>query len=59
MVELLTGNWRSDHLFNLKQHMAMYDTIPVFTAVNTAESTINARNGSIKSNARAGRPNRG
>jgi hypothetical protein len=26
MVELLTGNWRSDHLFNLKQHMAMYDS---------------------------------
>ena len=25
MVELLTGNWRSDHLFNLKQHMTMYD----------------------------------
>jgi hypothetical protein len=22
MVELLTGNWRSDHLFNLKQHWA-------------------------------------
>jgi len=26
MIELLTGNWRSDHLFNLKQHMAMYDS---------------------------------
>jgi transposase len=26
MVELLTGNWRSDHLFNLKQHMAMFDS---------------------------------
>ena len=26
MVEFLTGNWRSDHLFNLKQHMAMYDS---------------------------------
>jgi transposase len=26
MVELLTGNWRSDHVFNLKQHMAMYDS---------------------------------
>ncbi len=26
MVELLTGNWRSDHLFNLKQHLAMYDS---------------------------------
>lgn len=27
MVELLTGNWRSDHVFNLKQHMAMYDSV--------------------------------
>lgn len=27
MVEQLTGNWRSDHLFNLKQHMSMYDTV--------------------------------
>ena len=26
MIELLTGNWRSDHVFNLKQHMAMYDS---------------------------------
>ena len=26
MVEVLTGNWRSDHLFNLKQHLAMYDS---------------------------------
>jgi transposase len=26
MIELLTGNWRSDHLFNLKQHMTMYDS---------------------------------
>jgi transposase len=26
MIEFLTGNWRSDHLFNLKQHMAMYDS---------------------------------
>jgi len=25
MVELLTGNWRSDHRFNFEQHMAMYD----------------------------------
>ena len=25
MVELLTGNWRSDHLFNFEQHLAMYD----------------------------------
>jgi transposase len=27
MVELLTGNWRSDHLFNLKQHMGMYNSV--------------------------------
>lgn len=27
MVELLTGHWRTDHLFNLKQHMMMYDTV--------------------------------
>ena len=26
MVELLTGNWRRDHLFNLKQHMTMFDS---------------------------------
>jgi transposase len=26
MVEFLTGNWRSDHLFNLKQHLTMYDS---------------------------------
>jgi len=26
MVELLSGNWRSDHLFNLKQHLTMYDS---------------------------------
>jgi hypothetical protein len=25
MVELLTGNWRSDHLFNFEQHLDMYD----------------------------------
>src|ERR1035441_7511947 len=34
-------------------------TIPVFTAVNTAESAISGRNGSIKSNASAGLPYRG
>jgi hypothetical protein len=27
MVELLTGHWRADHLFNLKQHLTMYDAI--------------------------------
>jgi len=26
MVEVLTGNWGSDHLFNLKQHLTMYDS---------------------------------
>jgi transposase len=26
MVEVLTGNWRTDHLFNLKQHLTMYDS---------------------------------
>lgn len=27
MVEYLTGHWRSDHLFNLKQSLTMYDAI--------------------------------
>lgn len=27
MVELLTGHWRADHLFNLRQHMTMYDAV--------------------------------
>ena len=27
MVEELTGNWREDHLFNLKEALAMYDCI--------------------------------
>lgn len=27
MVEELTGNWREDHLFNLKEALAMYDFI--------------------------------
>jgi transposase len=37
MIELLTGNWRSDHLFNLKQHLAMYDSAASQIAVYTAE----------------------
>jgi transposase len=37
MVELLTGNWRSDHVFNLKQHMAMYDSVAGEIAVYEAE----------------------
>jgi len=37
MVELLTGNWRSDHLFNLKQHMAMYDSAASQIAVYEEE----------------------
>jgi hypothetical protein len=37
MVELLTGNWRSDHLFNLKQHMTMYDSAAKQIAVYEEE----------------------
>ena len=37
MVELLTGNWRSDHLFNLQQHMAMYDSASSQIAVYEEE----------------------
>jgi len=37
MVELLTGNWRSDHLFNLKQHLAMYDSAASQIAVYETE----------------------
>jgi transposase len=37
MVELLTGNWRSDHLFNLKQHLAMYDSAASQIAVYEEE----------------------
>jgi transposase len=37
MVELLTGNWRSDHLFNLKQHMGMYDNAASQIAVYEKE----------------------
>ena len=37
MVELLSGNWRSDHLFNLKQHMGMYDNAASQIAVYEKE----------------------
>ena len=37
MVELLTGNWRSDHVFNLKRHMAMYDSVAGEIAVYEEE----------------------
>ena len=37
MVELLTGNWRSDHVFNLQQHMAMYDNATSQIAVYEKE----------------------
>jgi transposase len=37
MVELLTGNWRSDHLFNLKQHLTMYDSAAKQIAVYEEE----------------------
>ncbi len=37
MVELLTGSWRSDHLFNLKQHLKMYDSIGQEVAVYEQE----------------------
>jgi transposase len=37
MVELLTGNWRSDHLFNLKQHVTMYDSAAKQIAVYEEE----------------------
>ena len=37
MVELLTGHWRADHLFNLKQHMMMYDTVSSQLAVYEQE----------------------
>jgi transposase len=35
--EELTGNWREDHLFNLKQALAMYDFILVCIAAYEAE----------------------
>jgi transposase len=37
MIELLTGHWRSDHLFNLMQHMAMYDGVTQRIAVYEEE----------------------
>ena len=37
MVELLTGNWRTDHVFNLKQHLAMYDSVAGEIAVYEEE----------------------
>jgi transposase len=37
MIEELTGNWREDHLFNLKEALAMYDFIRQRIAVYEAE----------------------
>lgn len=37
MLELLTGNWRSDHLFNLEQQLKMYDTLEERIGVYEAE----------------------
>jgi transposase len=37
MVEELSGNWREDHLFNLKEALAMYDFILQRIAVYEAE----------------------
>lgn len=37
MIEELTGNWREDHLFNLRQALAMYDFILQRIAVYEAE----------------------
>jgi transposase len=37
MVDLLTGHWRADHLFNLTQHMTMYDTLSQQLAVYEEE----------------------
>lgn len=37
MVELLTGHWRADHLFNLTQHMTMYDAVSGQLAVYEQE----------------------
>jgi len=41
MVELLTGHWRPDHLFNLIQHMTMYDTVA--TQITVYEEEIQRR----------------
>jgi transposase len=37
MLEELTGNWRADHLFNLKEALAMYDFILERIAIYEAE----------------------
>ena len=37
MIEELTGNWREDHLFNLKESLAMYDFILEHIATYEAE----------------------
>jgi transposase len=37
MIEELTGNWRDDHLFNLKEALAMYDFILQRIAAYEAE----------------------
>jgi transposase len=37
MIELLTGNWRKDHLFNLTQHLSMYDVTAKQIAVYEEE----------------------
>lgn len=37
MVEELTGNWRADHLFNLKEALAMYDFIQERIAIYEVE----------------------
>ena len=37
MIEELTGNWREDHLFNLKEALAMYDFILARIAIYEAE----------------------
>lgn len=37
MIEELTGNWREDHLFNLKEALAMYDFILARIASYAAE----------------------
>ena len=41
MAELLTGHWRPDHLFNLTQHMAMYDSL--VHQINVYEKEIQRR----------------
>ena len=41
MVALLTGHWRSDHLFNLEQSLSLYDAIA--TRIAAYEREIEAR----------------